>query len=92
MGAGSSVCLVSGDGPAAGPVLEPEDGEAGEVDRAGSGKDVGEDAGLASASGFAPAPWPPGEVTDLAFHDRPVGAVGLLPVRLALAGGIRLSV
>ena len=60
--AGSSVRLVSGDGPAAGPVLEPEDGEAGEVDRAGSAKAVGEDAGLASASGFAPAPWPPGEV------------------------------
>ena len=75
-----------GDGPAAGPVLEPEGGQAGEVDHAGSGEDVGEDAGLASAAGFAPAPRPPGEVADLAFHDGPVGAVGLLPVRVALAG------
>jgi hypothetical protein len=38
-----------------------------EVHRASASDDVGEDPGLASASGFASTPRPPGEVGDLAF-------------------------
>src|SRR6266566_7750469 len=46
--------------------------------------DLGGDAGQAAGSGCAAAPGPPGEVGDLAFDDRPVGAVALLPGRVAL--------
>src|SRR5512133_1887236 len=74
----------SGDCPALRSVVQAEGGEAGEVDRAGSGEDVGEDAGLAAASGVASAPGPAREVADLAFYDRAVCPVGLLPGRVAL--------
>ena len=70
---------MSGDCPASGSVPQAQGCESGEVDRAGSGEDVGEDAGLTAAAGLAPAPGSSGEVADLAFDDRVVGAVGLLP-------------
>lgn len=51
-----------------------------------SSEEVGQDAFLAAAAGFAPTPGPAGEVADFAFHDRPIlSAIGL-PVRIALAG------
>jgi hypothetical protein len=76
----------SGDGPAAGLVMQPEACESGEVDRAGSSDDVGEDTGLAAGSGLAAAPGSAGEVGDLAFHRRPGGSIGLLPVGVVLGG------
>jgi hypothetical protein len=76
----------SGDGPATGSVVHSEDGQAGEVEGAGAGQDVGQDAFLAAAPGFSAAPGAAGEVADLAFHDGPVGPVGVLPGRILLAG------
>jgi hypothetical protein len=46
----------SGDGPAGGFVVQAQDGQSGEVDDAGSGQDVGQDAFLAAATGFSAAP------------------------------------
>jgi hypothetical protein len=63
--------------------MQAQGGQAGEVDGAGSGEDVGQVAFLAAAAGFSPAPGPAGELADLALHDGPVLPVGLLP------GGIR---
>src|SRR6266568_9540481 len=51
----------------------------------GAGIKVGSDASQATGAGFAPAPGPAGEVGDLAFDSGPVGAVALLPGRIALA-------
>src|SRR6202158_4066972 len=68
----------SGDGPAGGFVVQAQDGQSGEVDDAGSGQDVGQDAFLAAAAGFSAAPGASGEVADLAFHDGTVLAVVLV--------------
>src|ERR1700682_5240336 len=76
----------SGDGPAGGFVVQAQDGQSGEVDDAGSGQDVGQDAFLAAAAGFSAAPGASGEVADLAFHDGTVLAVVLLPGRVLLTG------
>ena len=69
-----------------GSVVQAQGGQSGEVDGAGSGQDVGQDAFLAAASGFSAAPGAAGEVADLAFHDGPVRSVVLLPGRVLLAG------
>ena len=66
--------------------MQAQGGQAGEVDDAGSGQDVGQDVGVSAASGFTDAPGAVGEVADLAFHDGAVGPVGLLPGRVFLAG------
>src|ERR1700692_3037939 len=71
----------SGDGPAGGLVVQAQDGQSGEVDDAGSGQDVGQDAFPAAAAGFSAAPGASGEVADLAFHDGTGLAVVLLPGR-----------
>ena len=67
-------------------MVQAQGGQSGEVDGAGSGQDVGQDAFLSAASGFAAAPGAAGEVADLAFHDGPVRAVVLMPCRVFLAG------
>jgi len=75
-----------GDGPALGGGVQAQGGQSGEVDGAGSGHDVGQDAVRSAAAGFSPAPGPVGEVADLAFHDRAICPVGLLPGGVFLAG------
>src|SRR4029079_9003317 len=74
-----------GDGPAPGCVVQAQGGQSCEVDGAGSGQDVGQDAGVSAAAGFSAAPAAVGEVADLAFHDGAMGAVGLLPDGVFLA-------
>jgi hypothetical protein len=74
-----------GDGPAPGCVVQAQGGQSCEVDGAGSGQDVGQDAGVSAAAGFSAAPGAVGEVADLAFHDGAMGAVGLLPDGVFLA-------
>src|ERR1700682_3880495 len=76
----------SGDGPAGGFVVQAQDGQSGEVDDAGSGHDVGQDAFSAAAAGFSATPGASGEVADLAFHHGTVLAVGLLASRGFLTG------
>ena len=76
----------SGDGPATGSVVQAEGGQSGEVQCAGSGQDVSQNAFFAAASGMSAAPGAAGEVADLAFDDGPVGPVVLLPGRILLAG------
>jgi hypothetical protein len=66
--------------------VQAEGGQAGEVEGAGSGQEVGQDAFFAAAAGFSAAPGAAGEVADLAFHDGPVGPVVLLLGRNLLAG------
>jgi hypothetical protein len=65
--------------------MQAEGGQSGEVDGAGSGQDVGQDAFVSTAAGFSAAPGVAGEVADLAFHDGPVGPVCLPPGRILLA-------
>jgi hypothetical protein len=76
----------SGDRPADGSVVQAQGGQSGEVDGAGSGQDVGQDAFMSRASGFTGAPGAAGEVADLAFHHGQVGPVVRLPGRISLAG------
>lgn len=76
----------SGYGPACGFVVQAQGGQAGEVQDACSGQDVGQDAFASAASGFTGTPGAAGEVADLAFHDRTVLPVVLLPGRVFLAG------
>ena len=67
-------------------MVQAQGGQAGEVDGAGSGQDVGQDACVSAAAGFSAAPGAAGEVADLAFHDGPIRSVVLLPGRVLLAG------
>src|SRR5271157_366844 len=83
---GRWLVVGSGDGPASASVVQSEGGQSGEVEGAGSGEDVGQDAFLAAAAGFSAAPGAAGEVADFAFHDGPVGSVVLLPGWVFLAG------
>ena len=76
--------MGSGDGPAPGCLVQAQGGQAGEVDGAGPGQDVGQDAFLTAASGFSAAPGTAGEVADLAFHHGPMCPVVLLPDRISL--------
>jgi hypothetical protein len=71
--------------PSPGCVVQAQGGQSCEVDGAGSGQDVGQDAGVSAAAGFSAAPGAVGEVADLAFHDGAMGAVGLLPDGVFLA-------
>jgi hypothetical protein len=81
----------AGEGPSGASVAQAEDGRSGEVEDGGSGQDIGEDAGLAAAAGFASAPAAPHEVGDLAFDGGSGGPVGLPPggVLLRGAGGLQ---
>ena len=80
-----AVGFGSGDGPACGSVVQAQGGQSGEVDDAGSGQDVGQDAFLSAAAGCARTPGTAGEVADLAFHDGTMLPVVLLPGRVELA-------
>ena len=64
--------------------MNAEGGEAREVDRCGSGDEIGEGSGDASTSGFACAVRPAGEVTDFAFDFGARLAVRGLPVGCGL--------
>ena len=77
--------MGSGDGPAPGSVVQAHGGQSGEVDGAGSGQDVGQDAGVSAAAGFTGASGAAGEVADLAFHHGAMCPVVLLPGRIVLA-------
>src|SRR5215468_7170500 len=79
-------CSCGPQCPAGLLVAEPEDREAGPVEGCGAGDEVGGDAGQAAGAGPPAAPGPAGEVGDLALDDGPVGAVALLPGRVALGG------
>ena len=58
----------SGDGPASRSMVQAEGGQSVEVEGAGSGQNVGQDAFFAAAAGISATPRTVGEVADLAFH------------------------
>jgi hypothetical protein len=66
--------------------MQAQGGQSSEVDGSCSCQDVGQNAFLSAAPSLAATPGATGEVTDLAFHDRPIRSVIGLPVWIALAG------
>ena len=61
-------------------MVKTQDGQAGPVEGGGAGVHIGVDASASSGSGSPSSPGSSHEVGDLAFHDRPVGSVGGLPL------------